>query len=171
MKGPGMRRALLVAGLAGLAAVSLGVARCARQGGAQPPAPAAARAQPHGERPLEVPEGLDLSRRRPSDAHRFVVSLESFDQHLRIGRLHDWTVTVHDRSGRAVEDAAIGFHGGMPAHNHGFPTQPRVTGHLGRGTYLLEGVKFNMTGWWEFEFEIEAGGERDVARFNVVVAD
>jgi hypothetical protein len=70
-----------------------------------------------------------------------------------------------------VEDAEIEFEGGMPAHDHGFPTQPRVTRYLGGGAYLVEGVKFNMTGWWEFSFEIRAGGRSDVARFNVVVAD
>jgi cytochrome c peroxidase len=57
----------------------------------------------------------------------------------------------------------------MPAHNHGFPTEPRVTKHVGFGTYLIEGIKFNMAGWWEFVFDIRAGSVTDRARFNVVV--
>ena len=44
--------------------------------------------------------------------------------------------------------AAITVDGGMPQHGHGFPTRPRVTRDLDDGTYLLEGMKFSMTGWW-----------------------
>jgi len=57
----------------------------------------------------------------------------------------------------------------MPMHDHGFPTAPRVTKELGNGTYLLEGVKFNMPGWWQFVFCIEAGDVEDVVRFNIMV--
>ena len=36
----------------------------------------------------------------------------------------------------------------MPQHGHGLPTRPRVTRSLGEGIYEIEGVRFNMGGWW-----------------------
>ena len=122
-------------------------------------------------RPLEVPDGLDRSRRHASDGRRFLVSIHNTERWTALNRIHNWTVTVLTTDGKPVEDAAIDFDGGMPAHNHGFPTKPRVTKHIGGGTYLIEGVKFNMTGWWEFVFRIRAGEAEDRVRFNVVIEE
>jgi hypothetical protein len=55
----------------------------------------------------------------------------------------------------------------MPQHGHGLPTQPLVTAYLGDGTYLVEGMKFQMGGWWVVDFTIEANGQSDTVRFNL----
>ena len=70
-----------------------------------------------------------------------------------------------------MEGASIAVDGGMPAHDHGFPSQPAVTKAIGNGTYLIDGVKFNMSGWWEFRLTIEADGVADEVSFNVVIDD
>ena len=44
-----------------------------------------------------------------------------------------------------------------------------VTGYLGDGDYRVEGMKFNMTGYWELQVSVEAGGVRDVAIFELVL--
>jgi hypothetical protein len=43
----------------------------------------------------------------------------------------------------------VHFDGGMPAHGHGFVTTPHVTRDLGGGEFLVEGVKFHMSGAWK----------------------
>ena len=69
--------------------------------------------------------------------------------------------------GRPVDGAAIVIAGGMPQHGHGLPTRPRVTRSLGGGAYEIEGVRFNMGGWWEFKVVIEAAPGADTVTFNL----
>ena len=59
----------------------------------------------------------------------------------------------------------------MPQHGHGLPTQPRVTQEIGDGRYLMEGMKFSMTGWWDMRLAVQAGDVTDGAVFNVIVDD
>jgi len=55
----------------------------------------------------------------------------------------------------------------MPQHGHGLPTRPRVTRTLGDGIYEIEGVRFNMGGWWEFKLAIAASRGADTVTFNL----
>jgi hypothetical protein len=57
----------------------------------------------------------------------------------------------------------------MPQHGHGLPTRPRVTHALGNGLYEIEGVRFNMGGWWEFRLAINAASGSDVVTFNLAL--
>ena len=82
----------------------------------------------------------------------------------QINRMHSWVLYVEDGRGEPVENADIEVDGGMPAHDHGLPTRPRVTEELGDGYYRLDGVRFHMGGEWEMLFTIRADqGERTVA--------
>jgi len=42
-----------------------------------------------------------------------------------------------------------------------------VTRHLGNGDHLVEGMKFNMGGWWVVKFRVAAEAGRDSVVFNV----
>ena len=86
-----------------------------------------------------------------------------------LGKIHNWSVRIARVGDGPVKGARIDFVGGMPAHDHGFPTVPRITKELGNGTYLLEGVRFNMAGWWQFVFCIETKHGNDVVRFDILV--
>lgn len=66
-----------------------------------------------------------------------------------LNRMHSWVLHIEDESGAAIEGASIKVTGGMPQHNHGLPTQPRVTADLGNGDYRLDGMRFHMNGDWE----------------------
>jgi len=55
----------------------------------------------------------------------------------------------------------------MPEHGHGLPTEPKVTKNFGDGTYLVEGIKFSMPGWWIMTFTIKANGKTDSVTFNL----
>lgn len=117
------------------------------------------------------PTDLDVTLKHPSVGGRFVVDLQPPAQGPAIGQIHRWTVKVASPEGTPVRQARITIDGGMPQHGHGLPTRPRVTQELAPGTYLLEGMKFSMTGWWDLRLDIEADGARDKAVFNVVMTD
>jgi len=66
-----------------------------------------------------------------------------------INRMHSWILHIETADGVPVERAKIIVDGGMPEHDHGLPTKPRVTEELGDGNYKLEGMRFHMHGYWE----------------------
>ena len=76
-------------------------------------------------------------------------------------------VRITDAQGAAVRDAAIEVDGGMPQHGHGLPTSPRVTRNHGDGVYQIDGVRFNMGGWWEFRLAIATPAGADTVTFNL----
>ena len=103
---------------------------------------------------------------RASAARQFTATLQP-DQPLRPRRMQTVRVAITDNTGRPVDDATIHVDGGMPQHGHGLPTRPRVTRALGDGLYEIEGVRFNMGGWWEFKLAISAPAGTDVVTFNL----
>ena len=86
----------------------------------------------------------------------FVSSLEP----IEINRIHSWILSISS-DGEPVSGAELTISGGMPAHDHGMPTRPRVTEELGNGKYRLEGMRFHMGGDWEVSIEIRANGKTD----------
>jgi hypothetical protein len=86
---------------------------------------------------------------------------------IPVRRLQSWTLHIDTMDGRPVDAATITMNGGMPQHGHGLPTSPRVTRALGNGDHLVEGVKFNMGGWWVVRFAIAAGAGADTVTFNL----
>ncbi|MGE3344789.1 MAG: FixH family protein [Vicinamibacterales bacterium] len=103
---------------------------------------------------------------RTSAGGRYVGTLEPSAE-LRPRRMQTVRVTLRDADGAAVDGAQILVDGGMPQHGHGLPTKPRVTRSLGDGVYEIEGVRFNMGGWWEFRLQVEAARGVDTITFNL----
>ena len=116
-----------------------------------------------------VPSDLDTSTSKRSDGELFEVTVTSNMDPLVLNEIHSWTVHIEDADGQVVKGAEIIVDGGMPQHNHGFPTEPRITEELGEGNYLLEGVKFSMAGWWEIKLDISSGSSSDTVVFNIVI--
>lgn len=115
------------------------------------------------------PADLDLARSKPSAAGTYVVSIEPEADPIPQGRLHSWIATVKRPEGAAVTDAMLSIDGGMPQHGHGLPTAPQATEHLGEGRYRVEGVRFNMNGWWELRLTIDSPAGEDAVTFNIVL--
>ncbi|MEP6502026.1 MAG: FixH family protein [Betaproteobacteria bacterium] len=115
------------------------------------------------------PADLDLSLAHPSADGKFVVALLPPATPAALNQLHSWQVKLATPGGLPVTHARIAVDGGMPQHGHGLPTRPQVTRELADGTYLVEGMKFSMTGWWELRLAIEADGSSDRVTFNTVV--
>ncbi|MBE0615564.1 MAG: FixH family protein [Burkholderiales bacterium] len=103
---------------------------------------------------------------RTSAERRYVATLQP-QQVLRPRQLQSMRVSIVDARGQAVNDANILVDGGMPQHGHGLPTKPRVTKSLGGGLYEIEGVRFNMGGWWEFKLAINGVAGADTVTFNL----
>ena len=105
---------------------------------------------------------------RASASRQFTATLQP-DQPLRPRRMQTVRVTITDAAGTPVDDATIRVDGGMPQHGHGLPTRPRVTRALGNGLYEIEGVRFNMGGWWTLTLAINAPSGSDLVTFNLAL--
>jgi hypothetical protein len=116
------------------------------------------------------PANLDVSLEKPSVAGRYLVSLVPPPAPPAINQIHSWMVRLKDANGSPVTHATLTVGGGMPQHGHGFPTRPRVTREIESGTYLVEGMKFSMPGWWNIKFDIQSPQGQDKVTFNTVVA-
>lgn len=103
---------------------------------------------------------------RLSAGARYTAQLEPTPP-LRLRRLQTVRVRLSDAGGRPVDAARITVDGGMPQHGHGLPTRPRMTRALGDGIYEIEGVRFNMGGWWEFRLTIDGATGGDIVTFNL----
>jgi hypothetical protein len=115
------------------------------------------------------PKDLDLSLQQKTAAGRYVVALQPPEKQPAINQIHAWQIRLATPAGEPVRHARIRVDGGMPQHGHGLPTRPQVTRELADGTYLMEGMKFSMTGWWEIKLAIQGPAGDDRVTFNTVV--
>ena len=93
------------------------------------------------------------------------VKYSSSIEPIAINVMHEWILTIESASGYPVKNADVTVEGGMPEHNHGLPTEPKVTKNLGNGRYLLQGVRFHMSGLWEMKVTIRVEGNEHVVIF------
>ena len=117
----------------------------------------------------DIPADLDTSTTHSTDNGLFQVSYTPSNGSIPVNQMHQWTLHVETADGLPVEDATITLDGDMPQHGHGLPTSPKVTKYLGNGDYLVEGLKFQMGGWWVLDFVITAEGQSDTVRFNMML--
>jgi len=116
------------------------------------------------------PADLNLDLTQATAEKKFVVTLQPPATPAAINQIHSWKIKLASPAGVPVAHAHIAVDGGMPQHGHGLPTRPQVTPDLVEGTYLLEGMKFSMTGWWEIKLAIQSAEGADKVTFNTVVA-
>jgi hypothetical protein len=115
------------------------------------------------------PRDLDYSRTRSSAGGLYRATIRPQDDPIPQGRLHSWTLHLETIAGTPVDTAVVAVDGGMPQHGHGLPTKPRVTRALGKGDHLVEGMKFNMGGWWVVKFRVRSAAGNDSLVFNLRV--
>ena len=121
---------------------------------------------PADTNPKQYADRENAAVKSSADGH-YRVSLFSDSYPLPMQKIHSWTVHIETAEGKPLEGAKVRVHGGMPAHGHGFPTQPRVTDYLGNGDYKVEGIKFSMGGHWEIRFNIREVDRRDRVVFDI----
>jgi len=95
------------------------------------------------------------------DGDRFRVAATPSIDPLVINDMHSWELVLTDSDGAPVTGANIDLAGGMPAHDHGLPTRPRVTGLEEPGRYRVDGMRFHMPGAWELVLTISLGASRE----------
>ncbi|HST58631.1 MAG TPA: FixH family protein [Longimicrobium sp.] len=113
------------------------------------------------------PADLDYSRTRTSEAGIYRATIRPQGDSIPKGKLQRWTLHLETAAGAPVDSATLAVDGGMPQHGHGLPTKPRVTRALGNGDHLVEGMKFNMGGWWVVKFRVNAAAGADSVVFNL----
>lgn len=116
-----------------------------------------------------APANLDVAMSHITREHGYTVVMVPPARPPAINKIHSWKIKLASANGTPITHARITVDGGMPQHGHGLPTQPQVTKELEDGTYLLEGMKFSMTGWWEIKLSIETDAGIDKVTFNTVV--
>jgi hypothetical protein len=110
-----------------------------------------------------APSGNATTEKRWTSVNgNFFVRYISTLQPITINRIHHWILYLEDSEGKLVDGAKIVVKGGMPAHNHGLPTSPRVSKTQNKGEYRLEGLRFHMPGYWEITLTIDAGNVSDI---------
>ena len=98
-------------------------------------------------------------------ASDFIVTYTTPGGASTINQMHDWILHIENDDGLEIEGAIVAVSGGMPLHDHGLPTKPRVTEELGGGDYKLQGMRFHMAGYWEIEVSITT----DTGTSNVTI--
>ncbi len=116
-----------------------------------------------------VPANLDDHTTRTSQGGLFNATYTPSVTPVPINELHAWTLHLETPDGTPIEGARIHVDGDMPQHGHGLPTHPQVTRNLGNGDYLVEGLKFQMGGWWVMDFKVTTQGRTDTVRFNLML--
>jgi hypothetical protein len=114
-----------------------------------------------------APKDLDYARTRTSASGLYVATIHPQGDSIPKGKVHRWTLHIESAAGAPIDSATFTVDGGMPQHGHGLPTKPRVTRALGHGDHLVEGMKFNMGGWWVVKFRVNGAMGRDSLVFNL----
>lgn len=112
-------------------------------------------------------EERDYARSRASENGRFRASFQPEVDPIPLNRLQSWTLHLETPDGQPIENATITVDGGMPQHGHGLPTKPQVTRSLSNGDYLVEGMKFQMPGWWVVQFTVAFPEGAETVSFNL----
>ncbi len=99
----------------------------------------------------------------------YIVAIKPERGGILIGQMQRWVVSVNSADGEPVYPIKMSIGGGMEAHGHGLPTQPRLIAYGGKGDYLIDGVRFNMAGVWRLSFLIESGLGVDRVDFDIQV--
>ena len=102
-----------------------------------------------------------------SSANSLYVATIETTKALKPRQMQSVIVKVTDKDGVPVDGAKLTIDGGMPQHGHGLPTRPRMTRAVTPGAYEIEGVRFNMGGWWEFKVTIATERGEDTVTFNL----
>lgn len=104
---------------------------------------------------------------KKSEKGYYQVSLFPNLHPLPLRKIHSWTVQILKTDLQPIENADIFVYGGMPSHQHDFPTTPQIIKKMAKGKYLVDGIKFSMFGEWQIRFTIIEKDQRDFVSFDI----
>ncbi|MEH6455362.1 MAG: FixH family protein [Cocleimonas sp.] len=76
-----------------------------------------------------------------------------------------WLTLFHED--KPVRNTEVFINGGMPAHQHGLPTSPRIDWSEVKNVYVIKGLKFSMPGEWSLNFKVNA--EDDALKDQITI--
>ena len=79
-----------------------------------------------------------------------------------------WNLQLEKFDGETISGASLVMQAWMPESANVSPYQPRVIAE-GRGTYRVEGLRFEKSGWWNVKLGISQAGLKDSLAFNLIV--
>jgi YtkA-like protein len=82
---------------------------------------------------------------------KYSITAEPTELPIILNKIHSWIIHIDDTTGQPVQGLEFQIKGGMPAHQHGLPTQPLLINEPKPGEYIVDGMKFNMYGAWIIE--------------------
>jgi len=113
------------------------------------------------------PAVIDTETTQISKSGHFVVTYSSLPDPAPLSRIHRAVLKVTDKNGKPVDNASIKLKGDMPEHGHGMATSPALKSGGKAGEYIVQGLKFQMPGWWELIFDIKTEKQSDSVVFNL----
>ena len=116
---------------------------------------------------IRTPPASEFGRTRASDGGQYRATIVPTGDSIPKHKLQSWTLHIETAAGEPVDGETILVAGGMPQHGHGLPTKPVVTKLPAKGDYLVQGLKFNMGGWWVVKFRVNGATPADSIVFNI----
>jgi len=102
-----------------------------------------------------------------SEFRGFEVQLIPEASPVPVNVMQAWVIRVRNAEGKPVTGATVEFDAQMPAHGHGLPTAPQVTGEVAPGDYRLEGLRFSMPGHWVLRVNVNVQQRTDTLHFEL----
>ena len=117
-----------------------------------------------------APVPARLPRTVCSNGATYGIDILTAPASIPLGDLFEIDVQVREgcRAGAPAEKIDVEVEAVMPGHGHGMNTHPRAA-PLGRGRFLLTGLRFHMPGRWEIHFDIVRGGVIERAQAEVAL--
>lgn len=102
-----------------------------------------------------------------SEQGHYRVTVRPEGDAVPVGELHNWLIRVETVDGELFIPRQLVLLAGMPEHGHGLASSPRVTQYLESGDFLVEGVRFQMTGLWDIVVHVTGPRGPDTANFTM----
>jgi len=104
---------------------------------------------------------------RESAGGAYQVELTPADNTVPLLQLHHWFARFFLSDGSEIRPQQIVLSGGMEAHGHGLPTEPKLSQYVTDKGFQIDGVRFNMAGIWSLRVEFVHANESDYADFEL----
>lgn len=111
-------------------------------------------------------KNVGFQARATSENQHVTGLLSTNEKPLVLNEYLSFALKINPLDNTVPSDFTLTVEGGMPAHNHGFPSAIK-TSRLDSQTFLIEGVKFHMPGQWQLQVHIDE--DFDILTFNLEV--
>ena len=97
----------------------------------------------------------------------YKVELTPADEKVPLLQLHHWFARFYLSDGSEIRPQQIILSGGMDAHGHGLPTEPKLSEYVTDKGFQIDGVRFNMAGLWSLRVDFVYANKSDYADFEL----